>query len=288
MSGKEGPKPNQALFSIMKISQAQMEERRRKGLCYSYDSRWTRGHVCVVPKLFLIEVLNEDTTEPAKALGPAEDDPGEFFLEEFPEISLNAITGTPSPKTMRLIGFLRFQPVVILIDSRSMPTFLDTKLALKLGIQPLQQDEIRVQVANGEELTSPGRNKDVDVKMQGFLFRTKLFVLLLVGCDVVLGIHWLRTLGPILWDFTELRKEFQYGEGTCILHGLKQGPQVSFDWGPHFKLPKQEQKGVLFQLMDSPSHSFHLHSHPAHHEDQQVSPLVEDVLQQFANVLTEP
>jgi hypothetical protein len=108
MSGKEGPKPNQALVPIMKISQAQMEERRRKGLCYSCDSKWTRGHVCVVPKLFLIEVLNEDTTEPAKALGPAEDDLGEFFLEEFPEISLNAITGTPSPKTMRLIGFCDF------------------------------------------------------------------------------------------------------------------------------------------------------------------------------------
>jgi hypothetical protein len=134
------------------------------------------------------------------------------LLEEFPEISLNAITGTPSPKTMRLIGFLRFQPVVILIDYRSMPNFLDTKLALKLGIQPLQQDEIRVQVANGEELTSPGRCKDVDVKMQGFLFRTELFDLLLAGCDVVLGIHWLRTLGPILWDFTELRMEFNMGE----------------------------------------------------------------------------
>jgi hypothetical protein len=165
---------------------------------------------------------------------------------------------------------------------------LDTKLALKLDIQPLQQDEIRVQVANGEELTSPGRCKDVDVKMQGFLFRTKLFVLLLAGCDVVLGIHWLCTLGSILWDFTELRMKFQYGEGTCILHGLKQGPQVSLDGGLHFKLPKQEQKGVLFQLMDSPSHSLHLHGHPAHHEDQQVSPLVEEVLQQFANVLTEP
>jgi hypothetical protein len=82
--------------------------------------------------------------------------------------------------------------------------------------------------------------------------------------------------------------EFQYGGGTFILHGLKQGPQVSRDGGHYFKLPKQEQKGVLFQLMGSHSHSLHLHSQFAHHEDQQVSPLVVDVLQQFANVFTEP
>lgn len=72
------------------------------------------------------------------------------------------------------------------------------------------------------------------------------------------------------------------------MHGRKQGPQVSLDRGHYFKLPKQEQKGVLLQFMGSPSHSLHLHSQLAHHEDQQVSPLVVDVLQQFANVFIEP
>jgi hypothetical protein len=76
-----------------------------------------------------------------------EDDPGEFFLEEFPEISLNAITGTPSPKTMRLVGFLRLHRVVILIDSGSTHNFVDTKLAANLGLQPQPQAGIQVQVA---------------------------------------------------------------------------------------------------------------------------------------------
>jgi hypothetical protein len=44
--------------------------------------------------------------------------------------------------------------------------------------------------------------------MQGLVFRTDLFILPLAGCDVVLGIQWLRTLGPILWDFTKLQMEF--------------------------------------------------------------------------------
>jgi hypothetical protein len=36
-----------------------MEERRRKRLCYSCDSKWSKGHVCSVQKLFLIEALEE-------------------------------------------------------------------------------------------------------------------------------------------------------------------------------------------------------------------------------------
>jgi hypothetical protein len=152
LPGWEGPKPSQALVPVQKISQAQMEDRRHKGLCYSCDSKWIRGHVCVVPKLFLIEVLDEQTPDPEKTLGPTEEDPGEFFLKEFPKISLNAITSTPHSKTMRLVGCLQLQPVVILIDSDSPHNFVDTKLASTLDIQPLVQDAIQVKIANVRKL----------------------------------------------------------------------------------------------------------------------------------------
>jgi hypothetical protein len=111
---------------------------------------------------------------------------------------------------MRIVGYLRFQTVVILIDSGKKHNFVDTKLATTLGIRSILQDGIRVQVANGEEVPSPGRCKDIEVKMQGLSFRTELFILPLAGCDAVLGIDWLCTLGPILWDFSELRMDFHY------------------------------------------------------------------------------
>jgi hypothetical protein len=83
-----------------------MDERRRKGLCYSCDANWSRGHVCVVPKLFLIEVVEEHkkVTE-VISIDKEKEDPGQFFLDEEPKISLNAITKTPNSKTMRLLEF---------------------------------------------------------------------------------------------------------------------------------------------------------------------------------------
>jgi hypothetical protein len=103
-------------------------------------------------------------------------------------------------KTMRIVGIIRFRRAIILIDSGSTHNFVDTKLAAALGIQPFGQDGIKVKIANGQEVASPGKSREVEVKMQGYLFRTEFFILPLAGCNVVLGIQWLRTLGPILYS----------------------------------------------------------------------------------------
>ncbi|XP_062176260.1 uncharacterized protein LOC133881329 [Alnus glutinosa] len=286
--GKEGLKPSQALVPVQKIMQAQAEERRRKGLCYSYDSKWTRGHVCAIPKLFLIEAVTEEASDQSKDLDKGEEDPGEFFLEEFSEISLNAITGAPSPRTMRIIGILKHHSIVILIDSGSTHNFVDTKLAASLGIRSSIQDEIQVKIANGDEVPSPGRCKEVKVKMQGYTFRTELFFLPLAGYDAVLGIHWLRTLGPILWDFKELKMEFQYEGVRCLLQGLKQGPPVCLEEGDNFRLPKHERKGVVLQLMDITTNDSQSKGSSAKTSQLTVPPPVAEVLQQFEDVFQEP
>jgi hypothetical protein len=281
--------PNQALVPVQKITQAQMDERRRKGLCYTCDSKYTRGHVCQVPRLFLIEVVDKNVDTGGHTEPPPEEDPGEFFLEEFPEISLNAITGSPSPKTMRIVGFIKLHRVVILIDSGSTHNFVDTKLAATLGIRPTGQDNILVRIANGQEVVSPGRSREVEVRMQGHVFRTDLFLLPLAGCDVVLGIQWLRTLGPILWDFTELKMEFQFNLVSCTLKGLKQGPHMSWEEGDSFKLPKHEQKGLLLQLIGQPNSSPPGHKHPSLMMQQPSLPAsVAVILDAYKDVFQEP
>jgi hypothetical protein len=83
----KSPNPNQALVPVQKITQAQMEDHRKRGLCYSCDAKWTRGHVCAVPKLFLIEAIQKEEEGDTAWAVPTEEDPGEFFLEEFTVIA---------------------------------------------------------------------------------------------------------------------------------------------------------------------------------------------------------
>jgi hypothetical protein len=59
-----------------------------------------------------------------------------------------------------------------------------------------------VTVANGDRVASVGICRDVHIFIDEE-FITDLFIIPLGDYDMVLGVQWLRTLGPILWDFEQ-------------------------------------------------------------------------------------
>ncbi|KAJ0034812.1 hypothetical protein Pint_25680 [Pistacia integerrima] len=58
-------------------------------------------------------------------------------------------------------------------------------------------DPLIAKKANGDKLSSEGKCKNTKLSVQGIPIVT-YFYLLLGGCDIVLGIFWLQTLGPIV------------------------------------------------------------------------------------------
>jgi hypothetical protein len=65
-------------------------------------------------------------------------------------------------------------------------------------------------VANGKIIPCPGCCTTVAFSLQGYDFETNLHLLVLGGCGMVLGVDWLSTLGPFLWDFIELTMKFKH------------------------------------------------------------------------------
>jgi hypothetical protein len=134
---------------VQKISPLQMEERRKNGLCYNYDSKWSPGHWCVVPKLFIIEIVeildNEIPVDSLLAMECPKADLMELcYNEANPKISLHAITGSNHPKTTRIIGRIGNQKIVILIDSGSTHKFLDSAIVKKVQLLVNNDSIIRV------------------------------------------------------------------------------------------------------------------------------------------------
>ena len=62
--------------------------------------------------------------------------------------------------------------------------------------------------------------KGVNWETQGMKYNTDFLVLTLMGCDLVLGVHWLRELGLITWDFSKLTMEFTVRNQSRILQGM--------------------------------------------------------------------
>lgn len=201
-----------------------MKERREKRLCYFCDEKWNPSHHCRKAKIYLMEGMDlfdnseyevEELTQEVLVNG----DCGHKD-EETPEISLHAIAGALSPRTMRLSGLAHGCSVVILVDTGSTHNFLDPLIAKKAGLKIGNDQLIEVRVANGDRMSSEGMEEGLDLKVQGNQFVTDFFLLPLGGCDVVLGMQWLRTLGPVLWDFNSLTMSFKDGNKLVNLKGL--------------------------------------------------------------------
>ncbi|KAI5328349.1 hypothetical protein L3X38_027746 [Prunus dulcis] len=81
-------------------------------------------------------------------------------------------------------------------------------------------------IADGEQVQSKGCCVAVPLAIGTCVYTSDMFALPLGGCDIVLGVQWLRTLGPILWDFERLTMKFWHGnEQICLSSSKPQPPQ---------------------------------------------------------------
>jgi len=186
---------------IRKLTLEEMQDRRSSGLCFNWDEKFIPGHRC--RKLFLIEgIYAEEEGEKDIDTELEEDAPDE------PRISLHAITGSPTPWTMRFPGRFGNYQIMTLMDTRSTHNFLNSRLAKRHGLKPTQGARLLVTVANGEKLECCGICMGVRVMLQGEPFTVDFFLLQLEGCDAVLETQWLSKLGPVWWDFAKLLMKF--------------------------------------------------------------------------------
>lgn len=109
--------------------------------------------------------------------------------EDNPNISLHAITGPGTSRTMRVSGSLHNQELVILIDSGSTHNFVDPVVVQKAKLLVDSSHTLAVTVANGDKVKSEGKLYNLKLRLQGHTFAIDAYVLVLGGCDMVFGVH---------------------------------------------------------------------------------------------------
>lgn len=167
--------------------------------------------------------------------------------EDNPNISLHAITSLVTSKTMRIKGRLNIQELVILIDSGSTHNFVDPAMVRRAQIPINPRHKLTMTVANGEKATSKGGLFNLKVKLQNHRFNIDAYVLVLGGCDMILGVQWLKTLGMISWNFNDLSMQFFHDEQEVLLRGLV-ASQFLQD-SAKLRLIKGEKGGLIMQLL---------------------------------------
>jgi hypothetical protein len=187
-----------------RLSPAEMTERRKLGLCYNCDEPYVKGHKC--PHLFYLEVTDYTVEEPADDDRPPPA-PAAFDPDE-PLISLHAITGIRTEETMQLYVSIGNEQFIALLDSGSTSNFVSLDVAHRTKLAFDHCPSSGVVVANGDRVACRGYARDVAIRITDEFFDINCYTIPLGTYDMVLGVSFLRKLGPILWNFDDLCMAF--------------------------------------------------------------------------------
>ncbi|GJU75271.1 reverse transcriptase [Tanacetum coccineum] len=188
---------------------------------------------------------------------PLQEDTGEL-IEYTPQISLHALSGVPHFRTMRVCGYVGKYKIHILIDSGSTHNFIDTSTAKRIGCRISATIPLQVDVADKNKIMSTSMCKQFTWQLQGETFVTEAMLVPLGGCEIVLGVQWLATLGNIQWNFSELRMSFQYRVSLPPKRAydykiaLKEGVEP-VNVGPYRHLPTQKDaiESMVRELLET-------------------------------------
>eukprot|EP00253_Pinus_taeda_P007924 PITA_07924 len=230
----------------IRLTPQKLEEKRAKGLCYSCDSKYTKGHKCAKQKLFYIDCEEEEEKE--EEMSKEEDILQEQSLDEEnmnPTISCNALAGITTPQTIKIEGQIKKKKVIVLIDSGSTHNFIHCKVAKELNCFLYPAPECQVMVANGGTINCSGKCHNIKLSMGEYVFTSPLLSIPMGGANVVLGVQWLQSLA---FNFEELFMKFSMEGKEVVLRGIVGKPRKIISSNGMTKLLKREQIGVIAQL----------------------------------------
>jgi hypothetical protein len=124
-------------------------------------------------------------------------------------ISLSALTGFSPPQTLKLIGYIKHRKVIILFDNGSTHNFIHCRIAQEINCYIYAINNFQIMIAKSGFMKCGGRFENVHLQIGQYHLKFHMFAIDMGGYDIVLGVEWLRTLGPINMDFKDLTMQFQ-------------------------------------------------------------------------------
>lgn len=198
--------------------------RKARGLYFTCGERWGPGHVCAsTVQLHVVEELVGMISPPASpstAVIQAESSEDDLCL-----LSAAAVQGTEAPKAFRLSGKIGNKALLMLLDSGSSHSFVNTETAQDWeGVQAMRVP-LKVKVADGAVTLCDQEVPDCEYVIQGHRFSSTLKLFPLGSYDIVLGMDWLESRGLMTVNWGEKLMTFQHKGAYIQLTGTT--PEMS-------------------------------------------------------------
>ena len=151
--------------------------------------------------------------------------------EESPD-TIHALQSDPSVKTskrrtMKILGKVGKQQVLILVDSGSIGTFVSEELVKRLKLATTPCTESTFKSADGGLMVCLAQVPELVWYAQGQTFSSTAKVLPLKCFDMIVGEDWLEDCSPMWIHWSNKIMKFTYQGKRIELHGVKQHTQCT-------------------------------------------------------------
>jgi hypothetical protein len=186
-------------------------------LCYNCDESFVRDHQC--KRVFYLEARDftddNDTSTDHETINPmAVEEGATDAMANALVVSLYALAGIRTVNSMVVPVMIKGERLLALLDTGSTHNFLRGDTMQRLGLVTSGGDQLRVTVANGDRLPCESIARDVPIVIEGAVFSVTCAGIDLGDFDFILGVDFLCTLGPILWDLDAMTMSFLH-QGAC-------------------------------------------------------------------------
>lgn len=195
-------------------------QRRARGECFTCGDKFQPGHKCktsvplnVVEEL--VELLQISSSEEGS------DSDGNNSTSDIMYISQCALAGTVTNKSFRLQGTINGKEVVLLLDSGSCGTFISSDAVNRLGLETTSVPSVTVTMANGAKSVVNTGVAKVQWQCQKAKFCTDMKVFDLPHYDIIVGMDWLQTLGPMWIDWDKKTFRIKQDGKRVTVRGVK-------------------------------------------------------------------
>lgn len=203
----------------LRLTDTQIAEKKRLGLCFTCEEKWSRQHWCPNRALQVLTVVNGIEMEILDQSLIEVEDGVEGTEAAMMGLSLSSFLGLSSPTTTKLRGLIQKNSVVVMIDSGATHNFISPAAVRNLHLKTTRYDNLNVLLGTGVSVQGTGVCEKVQVQLPDMSFSTDFIVLELGNVDVILGVQWLRTLGKCTVDWEHNEWSFCYEGKPVMLRG---------------------------------------------------------------------
>jgi hypothetical protein len=136
-------------------------------------------------------------------------------------VTLASINVVPKFNTFRMRGVLQGKKVSIIIDGGASHNFIDLFLFQRRHILTVEFEGFRVEVAGGHTMPFDRYIPGMKLTMGKHDMAQDLYVMELPDTNIILGVQWLSTLGPIATNYKTMEMSFTKENGKkVVLRGM--------------------------------------------------------------------